>query len=170
MASFCAQQWDSRLVFKVFASQMDLLLNLPYLCCPFVSVKHIIWTQQWDYLISVTLSTTITALLRKRPISISEMPESSCFAEKSLFSSSTFHKSLCWQLVFWAYIFCLQQWFLLSPVRWSWGLPKPEVRVSLFFCWWIRHFWLQVKWDFGLWSSVVSQAKKPQLSISGKYL
>lgn len=65
---------------------------------------------------------------------------------------------MCWQCVSWVYIFYFQQWFLLSPLTQSWQLPKPEVRV-IKFCWQIWHSWLQVKMDFHLWRSVVSQSK-----------
>lgn len=137
-------------LFSVFVCQMDLILNLPlqsYLFCFFVSVKHIIWMQQWDYFMGITLSSTIDTPQRK--ISVQEMHRSSCFTEKALLSSLMSRKGLCWKLVFWVYVFCLQQWFLSSPVRWSWGLPKLEVRLWLCFCWWISHSWFQVKTGFG---------------------
>lgn len=54
-------------LFSVFVCQMDLILNLPlqsYLFCFFVSVKHIIWMQQWDYFMGIIL-TTIDAPQRK---------------------------------------------------------------------------------------------------------
>ena len=94
--SVCNSEILDLILLSIFVCQMDLILNLPlqsYLCCFFVSVKHIIWTQQLDYQYHFVYNNQCTTE-KNRQISIHEVPGSSCFAEKALLSSLTFIKSV----------------------------------------------------------------------------
>lgn len=123
------------LILSSVVCQMDLIRNFllhSYLCCFFESTLFK-GTMSLFYEYHFVCNDQCTAD-KTRQISINEMLGVFPSLLKNLFSSAWFFISLCWQLL-WVYIFCPQQWFLLSPRRWSWGLSMWKVRVCLYFCW-----------------------------------